>query len=398
MAHQIFRIKKAFTVKDAPEIMKQNCLIFMESGHNRVANNIIQRNEGYIREKMSHMVEKQFGEYGIKEPAKFIYLPELAQEREKKIRYYAPAYNILAPVPALPTNALAMFLNYGNISPCFFRYEGWTKDKDNNSINPVFSIYFFCCDTMEDGPAMIDHLFSIYDDIDKKKREEEKRLAEIEEQMASACNSPEDSGDRFCRIPDNPSLAAFLSFNADTTADERFDYDTQQLMKEVREKINQLRLNGVDEWIIQQLALPHNRLSRLVVTKDFKIILPDYNYMEIKMEPIVKSVFLLFLENEDGIPFKCLSDYRERLTTIYNKVKEYTNDGTRLSADRVWQTIYNLTNPLSNSINEKCTRIKEAFLSQFDEHLANYYYITGKRGEAKKITLPRKLIEIQCEL
>lgn len=41
MAHQIFRIKKAFTIKDAPEIMKQNCLIFMESGHNRVANNII---------------------------------------------------------------------------------------------------------------------------------------------------------------------------------------------------------------------------------------------------------------------------------------------------------------------------------------------------------------------
>ena len=397
MAHQIFRIKKAFTVKDAPEIMKQNCLIFMESGHNRVANNIIQRNEGYIREKMSHMVEKQFGEYGIKEPAKFIYMPELAQEREKKIRYYAPAYNILAPVPALPTNALAMFLNYGNISPCFFRYEGWTKDKDNNSINPVFSIYFFCCDTMEDGPAMIDHLFFFFYDIDKKKRGEEKRLAEIEEQMAFACNSREDADDvdMASRITDFDLSPAF---NEDSTADERFDYDTQQLMKEVREKINQLRLNGVDEWIIRQLTLPQNKLSRLVITKEFKIILPDYNYMEIKMEPIVKSVFLLFLENEDGIPFKCLSDYRERLTAIYNNVKEYTNDGTRLSADRVWQTIYNLTNPLSNSINEKCTRIKEAFLSQFDEHLANYYYITGKRGEAKKITLPRKLIEIQCEL
>ena len=116
------------------------------------------------------------------------------------------------------------------------------------------------------------------------------------------------------------------------------------------------------------------------------------------MEPIVKSVFLLFLENEDGIVFKCLSDYKDRLTQIYNKVKEYNTDGPRLSNDRVWQTIYNITNPLSNAINEKCTRIKEAFLSQFDEHLACYYYITGKRGEAKKITLPRKLIEIQCEL
>ena len=109
------------------------------------------------------------------------------------------------------------------------------------------------------------------------------------------------------------------------------------------------------------------------------------------MEPIVKSVFLLFLENENGILFKCLSDYRERLTAIYNKVKEHACDGARLSSDRT-QTIYNITNPLSNSINEKCTRIKEAFLSQFDEHLANHYYITGKRGEPKKITLPRKRV------
>ena len=400
MAHQIFRIKKGYTVKDAPEIMKQNCLIFMESGHNRVANNVIQRNEDYIREKVSQMKERQFGKHGFKEPAKFIYMPELAQKREKKIRYYAPAYNILAPVPALPTNALAMFLKHDNISPCFFRYEGWTKDKDDNSINPVFSIYFFCCDTMEDGPAMIDHLFSIYDDIDRQEREKEReleeRLAEIESQMAYACNSLEDADDvtKASKIPDYP----YLFINNDATADERFDYDTRQLMTEVREKINQLRLNGVDEWIIQQLALPQNKLSRLVITKDFKIILPDYNYMEIKMEPIVKSVFLLFLENEEGIIFKCLSDYKDRLTHIYNKVKEYNTDGPRLSSDRVWQTIYNITNPLSNAINEKCTRIKEAFLSQFDEHLACYYYITGKRGEAKKIILPRKLIEIQCEL
>ena len=88
MAHQIFRIKKGYTVKDAPEIMKQNCLIFMESGHNRVANNIIQRNEDYIREKVSQMKERPFGKHGFKEPAKFIYMPELAQKREKKIRLH----------------------------------------------------------------------------------------------------------------------------------------------------------------------------------------------------------------------------------------------------------------------------------------------------------------------
>jgi hypothetical protein len=52
-----------------------------------------------------------------------------------------------------------------------------------------------------------------------------------------------------------------------------------------------------------------------------------------------------------------------------------------------------VTNPLSNSINEKCARIREAFVGQFDEHFAKNYYIDGKRGEPKKISLPRELVK-----
>ena len=36
--------------------------------------------------------------------------------------------------------------------------------------------------------------------------------------------------------------------------------------------------------------------------------------------------------------------------------------------------------------------IKKAFAEQFDENLAKNYYITGVKGEAKKITLPQELI------
>lgn len=45
-----------------------------------------------------------------------------------------------------------------------------------------------------------------------------------------------------------------------------------------------------------------------------------------------------------------------------------------------------------NSINEKCARIRAAFIKEFDHHLAKYYVVTGERGEAKKITLPRDLV------
>lgn len=398
MAHQFIRLKRKMVMKNAPDIMRQNCLVYMEGGHNKVANQVILDNMEYIKEKIRPM-EKEFDWEGPL-PMKFIYLPNVATEYEDNIKYYVPTLNRYENIPQLPTNALATFLNISKIPPCFFRYECENYDEDGGEAYPVFSVICFICDDVADGKAMLDDLFAKYAVFDKEQKEEDERQKALEEQMAFACNSLENANDvtKASAIIDFDLNKYIKKDNIPITADDTFNEETKKLIKEVKDKINKLRLNGVSEWIIQQLALPQDKLSRLVITKDFRIFLPDYNNMEIKMEPIVKSVFLLFLENEEGIPFKCLSDYRERLTTIYNKVKEYTNDGTRLSADRVWQTIYNLTNPLSNSINEKCTRIKEAFLSQFDEHLANYYYITGKRGEAKKITLPRKLIEIQCEL
>ena len=61
-------------------------------------------------------------------------------------------------------------------------------------------------------------------------------------------------------------------------------------------------------------------------------------------------------------------------------------------SDKVLQSIEDVTNPLHNSINEKCARIRGAFLEQFDDYLAKHYYVDGRRGEPKKITLPRDLV------
>ena len=51
------------------------------------------------------------------------------------------------------------------------------------------------------------------------------------------------------------------------------------------------------------------------------------------------------------------------------------------------------TAPLNNSNNEKCARIREAFLLKFHEGLAENYFVTGKRGEPKMIKLSKDLIK-----
>lgn len=53
----------------------------------------------------------------------------------------------------------------------------------------------------------------------------------------------------------------------------------------------------------------------------------------------------------------------------------------------------NLVDPLSNSLNEKCSRIREAFLREMDDSIACHYYITGDRATPKRIKLDRKLVE-----
>lgn len=171
-------------------------------------------------------------------------------------------------------------------------------------------------------------------------------------------------------------------------ADATFNEESKKIIKEIQQRIDALREMGVDTLFLHKLIDEDKKLSRLHITKDKRIFLPDYNNMEIQMQELPKAVFLLFLYHPEGIRFKDLPDYRGELLTIYRSLSP------RGSRARQEKSICDVTDPMSNSINEKCARIREAFVSQFDDQLACNYYITGKQGEAKYITLDDDLITI----
>ena len=104
------------------------------------------------------------------------------------------------------------------------------------------------------------------------------------------------------------------------------------------------------------------------------------------MEPIVKAIYLLFLKHPEGIAFKCLPDFRKELTKIYSELRPMG------LSEKALQSIEDVTNPLLNSINEKCSRVKAIFAAEVDEALLSHYIIVGKSGELKKISLSRDLI------
>lgn len=158
------------------------------------------------------------------------------------------------------------------------------------------------------------------------------------------------------------------------------------LLNEVKEKVSKLRSYGVGDQEIEAVLHDEVVLPSMTISKDYRIVVNGKEKVEVKMEPLIKAVYLLFLNHPEGILFKCLPDYREELAIIYAKLRPWG------LSNRALRSIEDVTNPLLNSINEKCARIRKTFLDILDEHVAEQYYIQGERGEAKKITLPRDLV------
>ena len=161
--------------------------------------------------------------------------------------------------------------------------------------------------------------------------------------------------------------------------------DVEMMMSEVQKLVERLRQSGVGEIALQRLFKPTQELSRMHIRYG-RIFLPDYNNMEIKMHPLSKAIYLLYMRHPEGITFSYLPDYRKELQQLYELISGRDN------YEDVRRSIDDVTDPTRNSINEKCSRIKQAFLREFDDSIARNYYITGERGEAKKIVLPRELV------
>ena len=158
------------------------------------------------------------------------------------------------------------------------------------------------------------------------------------------------------------------------------------LLSDMRECVKKLRTYGIKNSEIEVVLYEKVRLPHLIIKHNYKIMIAGKRKMEITMEPLVKAVYFLFLKHPEGIVFKHLPDYREELTEIYKQLRPLG------MSQRAKQSIEDVTNPLKNSINEKCARIRSAFEQKFDEHLAKNYFITGERGMAKGIALPRDLV------
>ena len=181
----------------------------------------------------------------------------------------------------------------------------------------------------------------------------------------------------------------------------------EELAEQLRLLVGQLQQANRKDLLLQAIGAPlleelrieaaRTKLSRLLITKNYRFFLVDYN-KEVELQPVHKAVYLLFLAHPEGIEFKRLSDYREELTRYYMATAKLMDKQT------IAESVDMLVDPLNNSINEKCSRIKSIFLNIMDLYTANYYIISGHTQKhfagsskiwyerLKNVKIPRELV------
>jgi hypothetical protein len=374
-------------LKNLPYEPEERQVIYVENHYDERINDVIKRNYEQLKWnfKQSNL--------------EFIYIPMFFNDEEtrEKILYYAPYLTSdIMDKTELRSSYLLGYMsrpeNREKIAPSLL----YAPKKENDEW--IFRGRFI--DNEKDDRASVIQWFDRF-------------ISEVEE-----CLAPDDDSKiRFHRVKDETSVSPQVEFSSSGLRDKKLedltilreqdlnenveeepksledvrDEEVEAIISDLLKTKNKLRLNGMSLGAIMELIVKDEPLSKLLVTEDYRIILPDYNNMEIELTPLHKAIYFLFLNHPEGIRLKDLSEHHKELCNYYKQMRD------REMTESMERSIRHLEEPTSNDINIAISKIRTAFENRFDEHLAMNYIITGKAGEPYVIALNRDLLRFEEE-
>lgn len=155
------------------------------------------------------------------------------------------------------------------------------------------------------------------------------------------------------------------------------------IVKEIHQRLQILKQRGISVRTIKEALLQFNSFSRITISEDNRVVLTDFDNMEIKLKPLTRAIYIMFLRHPEGIRLKELSLYQNELEQLYADIFPKSNPARRAAC------IHNLCDPTHNSLNEKISAIRNYLSRIIDESLLPVYSIQGKPGERYQIGLFR---------
>lgn len=161
---------------------------------------------------------------------------------------------------------------------------------------------------------------------------------------------------------------------------DELDDETKVKVKEIEQKFKDLKDNGQFLLLLPILKKLMNQyteelnldsISKIFIDSEYRITLPYFNNMEVKMSNLTKAIYLLFYENPKGIDLYELPNYRNQLQKLYYEISTFEN------LDKMNRSIDDVLNINTKAIYTHISRVKAAFLTLMDYEIAKNYIISS---------------------
>lgn len=149
------------------------------------------------------------------------------------------------------------------------------------------------------------------------------------------------------------------------------------LIDQVFQILEGLRNQFLFKKNINRIAGPYS----IYFNDDKKLIIPQLGNRELKLEPLLSTIYIFFLIHSDGVLMKNIVNHSSYLRKIYRILNPNT------TPDQVKNTIEQLTKNDNKLLIQKKSKINKDIKKQLGNSIAEDFLISGSRGKPFKINL-----------
>lgn len=250
-----------------------------------------------------------------------------------------------------------------------------------------------CCASIDESEDLVDY----YDDWSDKNlsynpepRFESVSLAShIRDWFSKSEKKPR----KKAQVKKHPDISESIEISAIDQEREKWLDALQQFTLAYVQQFHEMPpMAEIEQRVRGMMLLPSPKcaeLSRIKINGDFHIFLPDYDELELRMTPLVRTLYIFFLLHPEGVALRFIPDYAAELTRIYSYVKPGADE------DLAQRSIESLIDPFSESLQQKLSMSRRAIREQIPiPEIAKHYMINGTPGGVYRINIDTGLVNL----
>ena len=151
------------------------------------------------------------------------------------------------------------------------------------------------------------------------------------------------------------------------------DEDAASIVAQIRNLLGQLRIKGITDKEIDTLLTQPQKPGRAYINTQGMLVLPDAGDIKIRLTPMERTLYILFLRYPDGINADELWRYWDELCKIYGSQMVYDDK------DLIEDAVEGICDEEKVSWYTNVSRIKRKITDKLGKRAAEQYII--RRGE-----------------